>query len=89
MGHGGAADGPPVGRHAPAVPRVAVALDLGGGGRTDGAVSARGGARGFLRAASGHLARGPVVPLTRSQGGKEPGVFAPDAAAAGPWPLSV
>lgn len=28
MGHGGAADGPPVGRDAPAVSRVAVTLDL-------------------------------------------------------------
>lgn len=40
MGHGGAADGPPVGRDAPAVSRVAVALHLGddrAGVRTAGA----------------------------------------------------
>lgn len=40
MGHGGAADGPPIGCDAPAVSRVAVTLDLEQ--QQDGEVSAQG-----------------------------------------------
>lgn len=69
MGHGGAADGPPVGRDAPAVSRVAVALDLERW--QDREVSA---ASASLRPAL-LLAGGPVLPallLDTRQGARRP-----------------
>lgn len=83
MGHGGAADGPPVGRDAPAVSRVAVTLDLEG---QDTAVRAGPRRTGRL---SDPSARGMPdrIPRTHATRGAHPGLCAPDPTASDPCHL--